>query len=80
MIPLIGIFGIFAWVIFMVSVKSENTIIGFFSAMLFLIFGAFVVMSGMDTTNNLMTQALGVTHIGLGMYVMFMSAYEEVTE
>lgn len=68
--------GLGALIIFVIAFIFKNEYIGLIAGILFIVTGMYFLIYGLSIFQNLYTQALGYTALGLGLIISFASVYE----
>jgi len=66
----------FALIFLMVGIKTGTVWLGFMSAVMFLLGGIYMTIYGLNDITNMYTQGIGITIIGVGITILFVSIYE----
>jgi len=65
-----------ALIFLIMGIKTEIIWFGFMSAVMFLLGGIYLTIYGLNDLTNMYTQGAGVTIIGIGIIILFVSVYE----
>lgn len=65
-----------AWGMLLFSFIFKNNIILFFASLLFLAFGQQATRFGIMGTDNIVTHAIALVHVGIGMWIIIKSAID----
>lgn len=74
------ILGIGATVMLVISLAIKNAYFGFIAGALYSVAGVYVRLFGFNNLNDIYTQTIGYVGIGLGMFLLIVSAYEWALE
>jgi hypothetical protein len=77
-IPLFLALGGFIILIF--AFVFKNNYLGFMSGILFIVFGIFAIVYGLEIVSDFYTQAIGYVSIGLGLFLFLISAYAAIND
>ena len=78
--PLILILIAMALIFLFIGIKTETIWFGFISAIMFLLCGLYTTIYGFNDITNMYTQGIGITLIGVGIVILFVSIYEGFSE
>ncbi len=67
--------GIFALILLVLGITLENPMMGFFSGILFLMIGMYLMIYGFGDINDLYTQAFALIIIAMGMVITIMAGF-----
>ena len=59
-----------------IGIKTGTVWLGFMSAVMFLLGGLYMTIYGLNDIANMYTQGIGITIIGVGITILFVSIYE----
>ena len=59
-----------------IGIKTETIWLGFMSAIMFLLGGIYMTIYGLNDITNMYTQGIGISIIGIGIIIMFVSVNE----
>jgi len=59
-----------------IGIKTGTVWLGFMSATMFLLGGIYMTIYGLNDVTNMYTQGIGITIIGVGITILFVSIYE----
>ncbi len=79
-IPLIMLFAAFAWMILILSLWSDDKMIGFIAGAFLIVIGISSFIYGIGSLNDYLTQAFGYVHFGIGIIVCICSGLEQIQE
>ena len=74
--PLIIILTSLALVFLFIGIKTGTIWLGFMSAIMFILGGLYTTIYGLNDIANMYTQGVGISLIGVGVVIMFVSVYE----
>ena len=74
--PLLIILMAMALIFLMVGIKTGTVWLGFMSATMFLLGGIYMTIYGLNDIANMYTQGMGITIIGVGITILFVSIHE----
>ncbi len=74
--PLMIILVTLALIFLFIGIKTGTVWLGFISAIMFLLGGIYMTIYGLNDITNMYTQGAGISLIGLGVIIMFISVYE----
>ena len=74
--PLLIILIALALIFLIIGIKTETIWLGFMSAVMFLLGGIYMTIYGLNDITNMYTQGMGISIIGIGVIIMFVSVYE----
>ena len=74
--PLLIILVAMALIFLIVGIKTGTVWLGFMSAVMFLLGGIYMTIYGLNDITNMYTQGIGITIIGVGITILFVSIYE----
>ncbi len=60
----------------MIGIKTGTVWLGFMSAVMFMLGGLYMTIYGLNDITNMYTQGIGITIIGVGITILFVSIYE----
>jgi len=78
--PLPLILFILGFLLLVFAISKNISWLGFVSAVLFIINGIYLMIYGFGGLNDMYTRAIAIVSLGVGLVVMFMSAYDMVIE
>ena len=79
-IPLIILFALFAWLIFILSLWKNDYMIGFIAGAFIIVIGVYSFIYGIGSLNDWLTRAFGYVHIGIGIIICALSGLEQIQE
>ena len=74
--PLMIILVTLALTFLFIGIKTGTIWLGFMSAIMFLLGGMYMTIYGLNDITNMYTQGVGISLIGVGIIIMFVSVYE----
>ncbi len=74
--PLLIILIAMALIFLIIGIKTGTVWLGFMSATMFLLGGIYMTIYGLNNITNMYTQGIGITIIGVGIVILFVSIYE----
>ncbi len=74
--PLMLILIALALIFLIMGIKTGTIWLGFMSAIMFLLSGIYTTIYGLNDIANMYTQGIGISLIGIGIIIMFVSVYE----
>lgn len=74
--PLLIILIVMGLIFLIIGIKTETIWLGFMSAIMFLLGGTYMTIYGLNDITNMYTQGIGITIIGVGFTILFVSIYE----
>ncbi len=80
MVPFIFLIIIITFILLVVSFLFKIFFMGLISSMLMIVLGVYVLSSGIETLNNLLTLTIGIILVCLGAYIFINSSLEEIKE
>ncbi len=75
-IPFIYVALLITWVVMIVGYIIRDWIIKSIVSIFFMTVGVFILINGIEGISNLAVDALGITHIAIGFYVIVTESYE----
>ena len=74
--PLMLILIALALIFLFIGIRTETIWLGFMSSIMFLLSGIYTTIYGLNDITNMYTQGIGISLIGIGIIIMFVSVYE----
>ena len=76
--PILLILGLLGIVIVIFAIATGNPFMGFIGSVLFILLGVYTMIYGFNNVTDMYTRGVAMTFIGIGIFIMFASAYDWV--
>jgi len=76
--PILLILGLLGIAIVIFAIATGNPFMGFIGSVLFILLGVYTMIYGFNNVTDMYTRGVAMTFIGIGIFIMFASAYDWV--